>query len=60
MIYYPLSVLMNVDIRDILIISTPQVVSRTEELLKDGSEYSIDLAYALIVFNLCYIIKVYN
>ena len=46
MIYYPLSVLMNAGIRDILIISTPQDTPRFEELLKDGSSFGIHLSYA--------------
>ena len=47
MIYYPLSVLMNAGIRDILIISTPQDTPRVQELLKDGSQFGIHLSYAV-------------
>ena len=47
MIYYPLSVLMNAGIRDILIISTPQDTPRFDELLKDGSSFGIHLSYAV-------------
>ena len=47
MIYYPLSVLMNAGIRDILIISTPQDTPQFEELLKDGSSFGIHLSYAV-------------
>ena len=47
MIYYPLSVLMNAGIRDILIISTPQDTPRFEELLNDGSRFGIHLSYAV-------------
>jgi glucose-1-phosphate thymidylyltransferase len=45
MIYYPLSVLMLADIRDILIISTPQDIGRFEQLLGDGSNFGIKLSY---------------
>ncbi len=45
MIYYPLSVLMNAGIRDILIISTPEDIGRFEDLLGDGSQFGIKLQY---------------
>ncbi len=44
MIYYPLSVLMNAGIRDILIISTPQDLPRFEELFGDGKSFGINLS----------------
>ena len=47
MIYYPMSVLMNAGIRDILIISTPQVTPRFESLLGDGRQCGVNLTYAV-------------
>lgn len=47
MIYYPLSVLMDSDIQDILIISTPEDTPRFENLLGDGSQFGIHLSYAV-------------
>lgn len=45
MIYYPMSVLMNAGIRDILIISTPQDTPRFETLLGDGHQFGVNLSY---------------
>lgn len=47
MIYYPLSVLMLADIRDILLISTPLDLPQYERLLGDGSRFGINLHYAV-------------
>jgi glucose-1-phosphate thymidylyltransferase len=46
MIYYPLATLMQAGIRDILIITTPQDASAFQTLLRDGSQWGLNLQYA--------------
>ncbi|KRL40143.1 glucose-1-phosphate thymidylyltransferase RfbA [Liquorilactobacillus nagelii] len=47
MIYYPLSTLMLAGIQDILVISTPEYTPMFEQLLGDGSDFGINLSYAV-------------
>ena len=47
MIYYPLSVLMLANIKEILIISTPKDIDRFEDIFGDGSSLGIDIQYAI-------------
>ena len=45
MIYYPISVLMMAEIRDILIITTPEDADSFKRLLGDGSDYGLSFTY---------------
>jgi len=47
MIYYPLSTLMQAGIRDVLIITTPHEQALFQNLLKDGSQWGLELSYAV-------------
>jgi glucose-1-phosphate thymidylyltransferase len=47
MVYYPLTTLMLAGVRDVLVISTPQDVSKFEQLLGEGSAFGINLHYAV-------------
>ncbi len=47
MVYYPLTTLMRAQIRDVLVISTPRDIGRFEELLKDGSQWGMNIQYCV-------------
>ena len=46
MVYYPLSTLMLAGIKDILLITTPEDIERFKKLLKDGSQWGINISYS--------------
>ena len=45
MIYYPMSILMDAGIKEILIVSTPEDTPRFKDLLGDGSQFGVELSY---------------
>ena len=47
MVYYPLSTLMMAGIREVLVITTPQDAEQFERLLGDGSQWGIEITYAV-------------
>ncbi|QFG69797.1 glucose-1-phosphate thymidylyltransferase RfbA [Ornithinimicrobium pratense] len=47
MIYYPLSTLMLADIRDVLVITTPHEAEQFQRLLRDGSQFGINITYTV-------------
>ncbi len=47
MIYYPLCTLMQADIQDILVITTPEELHRFESLLGDGSDFGVSISYKI-------------
>lgn len=55
MIYYPLSTLMLAQVRDVMIISTPQDTPRFQSLLGDGSRWGMNLQYAVQPLSLIHI-----